>query len=103
VSIIIYGWEIDLWLVILAGICIVALIAFVINRSVRAHRNQASAGKEEMVGKAAEVMTALEPRGTVFIQGERWAAVSETGRVEPGEEVTISRVDGLKLYVTKKQ
>ena len=102
-SIIIYGWAIDLWLIIVAGICIVGLIAFVVNRSVQAHRHQASAGKEEMAGKTAEVMIALEPRGIVFIQGERWTAVSETGRVEPGEEVIISRVDGLKLYVTKKQ
>ncbi|MBE9482791.1 MAG: NfeD family protein, partial [Chloroflexi bacterium] len=48
------------------------------------------------------VKIALEPKGVVFIQGERWTAVSEKGRVEPGEEVIITKVDGLKLYVTKK-
>ena len=102
-SLIIYGVEIDLWLVIVAGICTVGLIAFVINRAVRAHRNQASAGKEEMVGKTAEVMIALEPRGIVFIQGERWAATLDKGRAEPGEEVIINKVEGLKLRVTKKE
>jgi membrane-bound serine protease (ClpP class) len=50
----------------------------------------------------AEVMTVIEPKGTVFIQGERWTAISEEGRVEPGEEVIITKVDGLKLWVTKK-
>jgi membrane-bound ClpP family serine protease len=45
---------------------------------------------------------ALEPEGTVFLKGERWTAVSETGRVEPEETVIITKVDGLKLYVTKK-
>ncbi|GAH14180.1 unnamed protein product, partial [marine sediment metagenome] len=36
-------------------------------------------------------------------QGERWTAISETGRVEPEEEVIITKVDGLKLYVIKKE
>jgi len=56
-----------------------------------------------LVGKTAEVKVALEPRGIVFVEGEQWTAISESGRVESGEEVIISRVDGLKLYVTKKQ
>ena len=45
---------------------------------------------------------ALDPEGTVFFKGERWAAISDAGRVEPGEEVLITRVDGLTLYVTRK-
>ena len=36
------------------------------------------------------------------IQGESWTAISEAGQIEPGEEVIITRVDGLKLWVTKK-
>jgi membrane-bound ClpP family serine protease len=38
----------------------------------------------------------------VLFKGELWTAVSEKGRVEPGEEVSITKVDSLKLYVTKK-
>jgi membrane-bound ClpP family serine protease len=45
----------------------------------------------------------MKPKGTVFIQGERWMAISEAGRMEPGEEVIITKVDGLKLWVTKKE
>ena len=45
----------------------------------------------------------MKPKGTVFIDGERWTAISEKGRMEPGEEVIITKVDGLKLYVTKKE
>ena len=60
-------------------------------------------GKEtELIGKAAVVKVALALEGTVFFKGERWTAISETGRVEPGEEVTITKVDGLILHVTKK-
>ena len=96
-------FHVDWWLIVVAAICIIAFFAFVINRGIRAHRRQASAGREDLIGKTAEVKIALEPKGTVSIQGERWAAISETGRVEPEEEVIITKVDGLKLYVTKKQ
>ncbi len=96
-------FQVDLWLIIVLAICIIAFFAFVINRGIRAHHHQASAGREELIGKIAEVRIALKPKGIVFIQGERWTAISETGQVESGEEVIITKVNGLKLYVTKKQ
>jgi len=94
---------IDLWVVILVIICVIAFIVLVINRGIAAHRLQVGAGREELIGKTAEAITALEPKGTVFIEGERWSAISEAGRVEPGEEVLITKVEGLKLYIDKKQ
>ncbi|MFC1928903.1 NfeD family protein [Chloroflexota bacterium] len=93
----------DPWLIAIVIICVIAFIAITIIWGIRAHRLQVSAGREELLGKTAEVKVALEPKGIVFVEGERWTAVSEEGRVEPGEEVLISRVDSLKLYVTKKQ
>ncbi len=95
-------FQISPWLIATVSICIAALLAFVINRIIKAHRHQATTGREELVGKTAIVKVALEPEGTVLFKGERWTAVSEKGRVEPGEEVIITKVDGLKLYVTKK-
>jgi len=96
-------FQISPWLIATVSICIAALFAFVINRVIKAHRHQATTGREELAGKTAIVKVALEPEGTVLFKGERWTAVSEKGRVEPGEEVIITKVDGLKLYVTKKQ
>ena len=78
-------------------------LAIAIIWGVRAHRRQVSAGREELIGKTAEVKIVMEPKGIVFIQGESWTAILETGRAEPGEEVVITRVDGLRLYVTKKK
>ena len=98
-----FALEIDLWLVILVAVGAVAFIIFVINRAILAHRLQVAAGREDLIGKTAEVRVALEPKGIVFVEGEQWSAIAEAGRVEPGEEVIITRVDGLKLYVTKKE
>jgi len=93
----------DAWLIVVIAICVAALIAFVVQRVVRAHQKQVSAGREELVGRTAEVETDLNPKGIVLIEGERWAAISEKGRVKPGEEVIVTKVDGLKLRVVKKE
>ena len=96
-------FQVNPWLIATVAIIIAVLFAFVISRVIWAHRRQASTGREELIGKAAVVKLVLEPEGTVFYKGERWAAISDRGRVEPGETVIITRVDGLKLYVTKKE
>ena len=96
-------FQIDPWLIATVVILVAAFFAFVIQRVIRVHRRQAFSGKEELVGKTAVVKVALEPEGMVLFKGELWTAVSEKGRVKPGEEVIITRVEGLKLYVTKKE
>jgi len=95
-------FQIDTWLFIIIVIGTAAFITVAIIWGIRAHRYQVSAGREELVGKTAEVKIALEPKGVVFVEGELWKATVEKGRVEPEEEVVITRVDGLKLWVTKK-
>ncbi|MDD4876453.1 MAG: NfeD family protein [Dehalococcoidales bacterium] len=95
--------EIDPWLITVIVIIIIAFIALAINRGIRAHRLQVSAGREDLIGKTAEVKTALEPKGVVSVQGERWTAISEKGNILPNEEVIITKVNGLILYVTKKE
>ncbi len=97
-----FQFQIDPWLIAIFAIGSIAFLAVTIIWGVRAHHHQVSAGREELIGRTAEVVIALEPKGVVFIEGERWTALSETGRVDPGEEVIITKVDGLKLYVTKK-
>ena len=96
-------FKIDPLLIIIVAIGIAVFVAIAIIWGIRAHRHQVSAGREELIGKTAEVKIALEPKGVVFVEGERWTAISEKGRVEPGEEVIITKVDGLKLWVAKKE
>jgi len=96
------AWLRDPWLITMVVVGVVIFAALTIIWGIRAHRQQVLAGREDLIGKIAEAKTAIDPKGTVFVEGERWMAISETGRVKPGEEVTITKVDGLKLYVTKK-
>ena len=96
-------FQVNPWLIAGVAICVAGFFAFVVNRVIRAHRRQASTGREELIGKTAIVKVALAPEGTVFFKGERWTAISEKGRIEPGEKVIITKVDGLQLYVIKKE
>ena len=95
-------FRIDAWIIVLIIIGIAAFIAVTIIWGIRAHRQHVLAGKEELIGRTAEVQTVMEPKGTVFIEGERWTAISKTGRIEPGEEVIVTKVDGLKMWVAHK-
>ena len=94
-------FQIDPWLIVLVAIAIAAFLVVTIVLVIRAHRRRVSAGREDLIGKTAEVKTALNPKGTVLIEGEHWMAVSEDGQMEPGEEVVITKVDCLTVWVTK--
>jgi membrane-bound serine protease (ClpP class) len=91
------------WQIVVFAIVVIIVLAFVIYWSVRAHQRKVAAGKEELVGKTAVVEIALEPKGIVLIEGERWTAILDKGHAEPEEEVIITKVEGLKLTVTKNQ
>ena len=88
--------------IIFAIVLAVAFIIFVIYAIVRGQRLKLSAGVENMIGREAVVQTTLSPKGTVLAEGELWTAIAEDSTIESGEEVIITRIEGLKLWVTRK-
>jgi membrane-bound serine protease (ClpP class) len=97
--------EVELSKGLIAGVAVgfTAFAIFVIGAIIRGQRRRKATGAEGMIGTLAIAKTPIDPTGTVLAQGELWAAASEGGRVAPGEEVTITKVEGLKLWVTKKR
>jgi membrane-bound serine protease (ClpP class) len=96
-------FHVDWRLIAIVTVLVAAGLGFIAYRAVKIHRKQATTGREELIGKTATVKEALNPQGMVFFKGERWTAVSEDGEIKVGEEVTIKRLDGLTLYVTRKK
>ena len=88
--------------IVLAVILAAGFVIFVIYAIVKGQRRRLSAGVEEMVGKEAVVRTPLDPEGTVLAEGELWTAIAEDSTINPGEEVIITKTEGLKLWVTRK-
>ena len=95
--------SVPIWLIVLIVIIVVLFIIFAVYWSVLAHRRKIVGGKEELIGKTAVVETALGPKGVVQVEGELWTAVLDKGTAEPEEEVVITKVEGLKLTVTRKE
>lgn len=90
------------WLIAVVALIFAGFFGFVVNRVISTQRRQPKTGREELKGKTAVVKVALEPEGTVLYKGELWTAVADKGKIKPGEEVTITGVDGLTLQVTRK-
>ena len=96
------GVQVSWWLIVGVTVAFAAFAIFVIGAIIRGQRRRKTTGAEGMIGTIAIARTPLDPAGTVLAQGELWTAASEGGRVAPGEEVTVTKVEGLKLWVTKK-
>jgi len=96
------GIEVNRGLIAGVTVGVAAFAVFVVGAIVRGQKRRKATGAEGMIGTVAITKTPLDPTGTVLTQGELWTAASESGKVASGEEVIISRVEGLKLWVLKK-
>ena len=96
------GIEVDKRLIAGVAVGFAAFAVFVLGAIIRGQRRRKATGVEGMIGETAIAKTPLDPTGTVLAEGELWTAISEGGRVEPGEEVLITKVEQLKLWVVKK-
>lgn len=87
------------WSVILPVVALVAAFTlFIVGMGMKAMRQRPVTGREEMVGLVGIVKSALTPHGQVAVHGELWEATSDHP-LQPGDEVEITRVDGLRLHV----
>ena len=96
------GIEVNRGLIAGVAVGITAFAIFVVGAIIRGQRRRKATGAEGMIGKTAIAKTPLDPTGTVLTHGELWTAASEGARVAPGEEVIITKVEELKLWVAKK-
>jgi len=96
------GIEVHRGLIVGVTAGITAFAVFIVGAIIRGQRRRKATGAEGMIGEVALAKTPLDPTGTVLTQGELWSAEAEGGSVRPGEQVTISKVEGLKLWVSKR-
>ena len=62
-------------------------------------RRRAAVGLETLVGRRAVVVTTLDPRGQVRVDGEIWQAYSPRAAADRGAGVVVRAVDALTLEV----
>ncbi len=83
------------WLII-AGLLLTDVFQIAI--WLRWRKKKSITGIESLVGQAGRAVTTLDPDGQVRVRGQLWSAHA-TERVEVGDDVTVTAVDGLKLEV----
>jgi membrane-bound serine protease (ClpP class) len=101
------SFGVDYWLI--GGITVVmsGFLLFVVRDILMAQKieeRQAMKGitTAALVGTTGVVSAELAPSGMVFVGGEEWGAVSDTGdAIEEGVEVVVTDVEGLTLKVYK--
>jgi membrane-bound serine protease (ClpP class) len=96
------GVEVNRGLIAGVTVVVVAFVVFIVGAVVRGQKRRKATGAEGMIGKTAIAKTPLDPTGTVLAQGELWTAVAENDRISPGEEVIITRVEELRLWVARR-
>ena len=96
------GVEVNRGLIAGVTAAITAFAIFVIGAIIRGQKRRKATGAEGMVGKLAIAKTALAPTGTVLAEGELWTATAKHDRIARGEEVVITKVEALKLWVARK-
>ena len=68
--------------------------------AIRVRRRQVVTGKEGLVGMTGVARTPLSPQGTIFVAGEHWTAVTESGETLPsGTRVEVVAMNRLTLTV----
>lgn len=92
--------KISIYLILPTAIIFGSLFFFISFKVLSLHRKRPTTGREGLIGKIANVETALTPLGKVSIHGELWNAVTLDGKpILKDEKVVIAEVEGLTLKV----
>ncbi|MDY6833985.1 MAG: nodulation protein NfeD [Chloroflexota bacterium] len=96
-------FEIDWWLIVIVVSLFTSIFVIVVWAVVRTMKMPVNTGVEGLVGQTGVVVSTLDPKGVISLQGENWNAVVDGEMVEAGEEVMVTKVNGLKLTVVRKE
>ena len=95
-------FQVSKWLIYGLAAGIGAFFLFVVTSIIRVRRMPAVV-TTTLVGRQAVARSPLDPTGMIFLDGEYWSATVEEGRVEPGERVVVTGMQGLRLTVSKQK
>ncbi len=92
------SWQV----IVVMAMLLVLFFLFVIGAAVRAHMRKVETGEQGMLGEKGRALSALNPRGSVLVEGERWRARAVEGEVAEGEEVEVVGQEGFLLIVRRR-
>ncbi len=82
---------------------ILGILVFIIHVAIiSSFHKRTVTGSEGMVGAQGRVVELLNPVGAIFVEGERWRAISLDDTIDVAENVEIVGVEGLTLRVKRR-
>jgi len=94
------GNRVSPWSVALVTVVGILYHQLMLVPGLRIQSRRHAVGGEALIGEEAQVVTTLEPIGTVRLHGETWRATA-TEVVEPGERVIVTGLHDLQLTVSR--
>ncbi|TAK57435.1 MAG: nodulation protein NfeD [Dehalococcoidia bacterium] len=94
-------FQVSRWLVAAMGAGFAVFFFTVVTAIIRMRRLPAHTGTQSMIGATAVARGDLDPRGFVFLHGERWRAVALDGPIASGARVEVTGVKGFTLTVRR--
>jgi len=92
--------KVSMGLIISLAVCTVLFLAVGLALSLRTRMTRATTGEQGLIGAVGTVVKTLNPEGQVSVRGEVWKAAS-SGKIQKGERVRVTGVEGLILRVQK--
>jgi membrane-bound serine protease (ClpP class) len=94
--------EISMNIIILIVILTALFFLFAITFAIKAQRKKPVTGPEGIVGENGFAFSNLNPLGEVKVHGEIWNAESIKDEIKKGEEILVTKIINLKLFVKRK-
>jgi membrane-bound serine protease (ClpP class) len=95
------GYQVSRWLVIAIPVVFGAFLVLFVGALVRMRRMPAHSGRESLLGAKGKALTTLNPRGVVWVAGERWDATAEDPPLDDETPIIVTASEGLKLFVKR--
>jgi membrane-bound ClpP family serine protease len=86
-----------------AFFALAALFIFIGYKAVESLFYKVRTGKEALIGSTGVATTELNPKGTVRVMGEFWQATTQNGTIKKGENVQVTKMEGMFLVVKPTQ
>ena len=94
--------RVSLWIIGGIALSFAAIIVLAVIYVFPALRSKTVSGQEGMKGETGKALADfVSGKGKVFLHGEIWAAFTDD-KILKDDEVTVERLDGLKVYIKKK-
>lgn len=88
------------WVVVLVVLFAALWFGFALTTVVRARFSTQTIGRDHLIGRRGVASGAIEPDGTVVVDGARWRArSSRVSGIGEGDEIQVVAVDGIVLEV----